>query len=182
MNKYFKLSETKRQEIKDKVLFALTHTNKLDVPVNIKYIAKQFKNCRLIPYSKQMKRRNLSYEEMLSFAGTEDAFTDYENNLYLIYYNDLNPSIMKSNRYRWNIAHELGHVLLEHHKKNNKTRIFRNQLNDEEYDELEAEANYFAAYILFPHSIVAKLKKRMNSSEISALFKISIRIAHKSEK
>ncbi len=173
MNKYFKLAKTKRQEIKDKVFLALNNTNKLEFPVNIKYIVKQFKNCRLIPYSKQMKRRNLSYKEMLSFAGTEDAFTDYENDLYLIYYNDLNQIIMKSNRYRWNIAHELGHILLEHHKKYKKTRIFRNQLSDEEYNKLEAEANYFAAYILFPHSVVVKFKKRMNSFEISALFKIS---------
>lgn len=120
MNKYFKLSKSKRQEIKDKVLFALNNTNKLYFPVNIKYIVKQFKNCKLIPYSTQIKRCNMSYQQMLSFAGTEDAFTDYVENLYLIYYNNLNPIIMKSNKYRWNIAHELGHILLEHNKKMTK--------------------------------------------------------------
>lgn len=62
---------------------------------------------------------------------------------------------MTSNRYRWNIAHELGHVALRHHKKYKESRIFRNEISKELYEEIEEEANMFAAYILVPHIVIS---------------------------
>lgn len=147
-------SKNDRIRIKKAVIETLTHSLKINLPVNIKYLAKNFSNCRVIKYSKFMKKHNLSYNEMLRHAGTDDAYTDYysKNDSYIIYYNDLDLNKMKSNRYRWNIAHELGHVRLEHHKKSNKTRLFRNTLSKSEYKQLEDEADYFASYILAPYS------------------------------
>ena len=77
---------------------------------NIKYIAKQLPNCRVIPYSKQMQKMKLTYGEMINYANTKDAFTDYyyKEDMYIIYYNDLDDGFNKCYRYRWNIAHELG--------------------------------------------------------------------------
>lgn len=93
---------------------------------------------------------------MIRFANTMDACTDYyaESDLYIVYYNDIEKSITLSNRYRWNIAHELGHIILKHQKTHNKTRIFRSELSDSEYDELEDEADYFAQLILVPHVVL----------------------------
>ena len=90
-----------------------------------------------------MKKMNITYNQMLNYAETNDACTDYykDANMYYIYYNDIAPNIVKSNRYRWNIAHELGHVLLRHHINNDKTRIFRNSLSTDEYNILILSTN-----------------------------------------
>lgn len=59
---------------------------------------------------------------MITFVESKDACTDFyaNKNLYYIYYNDVDASVTTSNRYRWNIAHELGHILLKHHVNNQK--------------------------------------------------------------
>ena len=62
------ISKKRRKEIKLAVLSVLKFCETLTLPVNIKYIVKNFPNVRLIPYSRHMKKFNLSYEEMLEFA------------------------------------------------------------------------------------------------------------------
>ncbi len=153
------MNKSDRDKVKKAVILALSRANTIELPVNIKHIAKSLSNCRLIKYSKFMKSHNMSYEEMIDYAGTIDAFTDYyaQSDKYVIYYNDLDSGIMSSNRYRWNIAHELGHIMLAHHKHTNKSRLFRNTLSNEEYKMLEAEADYFASYILAPYAALSKL-------------------------
>ncbi len=132
--------------------------NELFLPVPIKKICKSYKNVRLIPYSKYMAEHGITLNEMYDFTGSNDAATYYlvGLNRYLIYYNDIDKSIVKSYRYRWNIAHELGHILLKHHS-NKKTRLFRNQLNNSEYKQFEREADWFASYILVPHSVISEI-------------------------
>ncbi len=168
------ISTKRRLEIKNTVYNALLHSKKCTLPIKIKAITRSYENIRLIPYSKHMRLFDISYEKMRAFAQTKDAFTDYYANedRYLIYYNDIDINIVTSNRYRWNIAHELGHVLLEHHKRNNNTRIFRCSLSDKEYNYLEEEADYFAQLILVPHVVLAGFKIQ-NSNEIKILCKIS---------
>ncbi len=150
------MNKSLRSKIKGMVLFTLNTCDRVEFPVNIKYICRHQPGVRLIPYSKQMQKYNLSYSEMLEQAETEDAFTIYDakKDKYLIFYNDLDQEIMGTNRYRWNIAHELGHVMLGHHKRSKKTKIFRNSLSKNEYNALEDEADYFASYILVPYSVL----------------------------
>lgn len=169
------MNKNDRQRIKSAVLDTLQDYNQpLSLPLPIKTITKHFKNIRLIPYSKQMKRRGLSYEEMLDFTGTDDACTDYDakSGLYIIYYNDCDPSRTDTRRYRWNIAHELGHVRLGHHKNNPDSRLYRNRLSESVYKALEAEADMFAAYILVPH-IVLNCLEVTEDFEIAQLCQIS---------
>lgn len=164
----------RRNEIKYIVFLTLEHSHSISIPVEIKRITRSFKNIRLISYSKQMKKMNITYNQMLNYAETNDACTDYykDANMYYIYYNDIAPNIVKSNRYRWNIAHELGHVLLRHHINNDKTRIFRNSLSTDEYNILENEADYFAQLILVPH--VALLGFKVNTvNQLRTICKIS---------
>ena len=151
------MNKERKLFIKLTVLKLLQSYGDIFLPIPIKKITKSLDNCRLIPFSKFMKDNNLSYPEMIKFAETEDACTDYypSINKYIIYYNDKDPSRMNSDRYRWNIAHELGHILLNHHKDNNKTRIFRNTLNAKEYSVFEDEADTFAAYLLVPHVMLS---------------------------
>lgn len=168
------IPKKRRLEIKQAVINALVHSKRCHLPVEIKAIARSYKNIRLIPYSRHMKRMGISYEDMKIYAGTIDAFTDYftNSNLFFIYYNDLDYNIYTSNRYRWNIAHELGHVLLNHHRHSNNTRIFRWNLSDSEYNLMENEADYFAQLILVPHVVLCGLGIR-NSKDLKNICKIS---------
>lgn len=161
--------------IKQAVLTALCRIGLVELPVPIKKIVKSFSNCRLIPYSRHMKTTNLTYDQFLEFSNTEDAFTDYyaDQDLYVIYYNDIEASIKSTNRYRWNIAHELGHIMLEHHKKNIKSRLFRNELTDAEYSVLEEEADIFAAYILVPHCPLFYIHNIKTRIELKNICRIS---------
>lgn len=150
------MNDIRRKFIKNKVIEILRSYNDVSLPIPIKSITKSISNCRLISYTRLMKDQQLSYADVVSFLGSEDACTDYyaSKNLFIVYYNDYLQSQISSNRYRWNIAHELGHIVLSHHKENEKTRIFRNSLNKNEYNQLEDEADTFAAYILVPHAIL----------------------------
>lgn len=128
---------------------------------NTKKICKSYEFIRLIPFSIQMKYRGMTYEDVLAQCQTKDACADYyaSKGRYIIYYNDIDKiAFVNSNRYRWSIAHELGHILLEHHKISDKTRIFRFNLSDEEYDQFETEADYFAQLILVPHAALLGFK------------------------
>ena len=169
------ISPHRRQVIKNIVLSALRYLQNASLPVKIKSICKAYPNIRLVSFSTQMKRRNITYRDMIEFCGTSDSCADYYANSdkYIIYYNDIELTrIVNSNRYRWNIAHELGHILLGHHKCSHKTRIYRCSLSDEEYNYLEAEADYFAQLILVPHVVLYAFRIQ-NERQLKALCKIS---------
>ena len=169
-----KIDFQRRQEIKSIVLSALQRID-ASLPVKIKKLCKSYPNIRLIPYSEHMRRYHLSYEEMENFCGTADSCADYyaKSDRYIIYYNDIDTvRIVNSNRYRWNIAHELGHISLSHLKLNKNTRIYRSSLSETEYNYLEAEADYFAQLILVPHAVLSGF--RINSpNNIRYMCKIS---------
>lgn len=168
------VSRNRKLEIKKCVLATLQKAGLATLPTKIKGITRSIENIRLISFSKHMKQFHLTYKQMLLFTESEDACTDYyaDSNIFLIYYNDIKPSIVNSNRYRWNIAHELGHVILNHHANHIKTRIFRSTLSDYEYNVLEAEADYFAQLILVPHAVLYMFNIN-NASQIEELCKIS---------
>ncbi len=42
----------------------------------------------------------------------------------VFYYNDIEPNIVNSNRVRWNLAHELGHIILGHHAFCKSDKLF----------------------------------------------------------
>ena len=146
------ITDERRAYIKSVVINAYLHFNKPKLPLEIKSLTRSYANVRLISYSKQIRQVGDTYYRLTGIA--KDAYTDYyaNVNMYYIYYNDIDRNIIESNRYRWNIAHELGHVLLGHLSENDKTRILRSKLSDLEYDELEEEADYFAQLILVPHA------------------------------
>lgn len=155
-----------KKEVKEKVLEVLERyaaDKELYLPIPIKDITKSFKNVRLIKYSTHIKRSGVSLKSMYDVS--KDAYTDYSavTDQYIVYYNDIDKQIMNTYRYRWNIAHELGHIVLNHHKNTN-TQIFKRKLSDSEYDKMEKEADWFAAYILVPHIIVYNIQRFSNFS------------------
>lgn len=169
------ISPKRKTEIKQLVLNTLLHGEFSYLPIDIKKICKSFEFIRLIPYSVQMRHRNMTYLEVCTQCESEDACADFyaSKGKYIIYYNDVVKwKYITSNRYRWSIAHELGHILLLHHINYKKTRIFRSNLSSYEYNYLEAEADYFAQLILVPHVVLYHFKVR-NETQIKYLCKIS---------
>lgn len=169
------IEQARRNEIKDVVIDTLYHANVPYLPIDVKKICKSYEFIRLIPFSVQMKHRNMTYEEILAQCQTKDACADYyaSKGKYIIYYNDIDKiAFINSNRYRWSIAHELGHILLNHHKISDRTRIFRFNLSDEEYNQFEAEADYFAQLLLVPHAALLGFKIS-TSNQLQIICKIS---------
>lgn len=168
------MNRADRNRIKDSVVKTLEYYDgPLTLPIPIKQIAKHYPNVRVVPYSTQMRRRGLSYQEMLSYTETDDACADYyAGRGYVIYYNDVDDKKVSSNRYRWNIAHELGHIALNHHIECKESRIFRNEISKSMYKKLEDEADMFAAYILVPHIVLQCLEMK-EYFEIADICRIS---------
>lgn len=169
------ISPERRAVIKSIVLGALQHASAASLPVPIKAVCRSYANIRLIPFSVHMNKQCLTLSEVKELCGTSDSCADYhaKHNRYIIYYNDVDMiSIVNSNRYRWNIAHELGHVLLGHHQMTTKTRICRSSLSNELYDYFELEADYFAQLILVPHVVLYAFKIQ-TPRQLKQLCKIS---------
>lgn len=169
------VSKDRRKLIKNTVFELLSNYKNIYLPVPIKSIVKSLPNCRLVKYSKYLQDNKLSKKDISTYFNSNDAVSDCKfwagKMQYIIYYNDMDESINSSNRYRWNIAHELGHILLQHHSNPN-TRLFRNALSEQQYKEYEKEADMFAAYLLVPHSILY-FQEIHNPSDIARLCKIS---------
>lgn len=148
-----------KKEVKEKVLqiFKLYCSNgeNLSLPIPIEKIITSLKNVVLIPYSQYVQDFNISLKEMVEILGTNDACTYFEANSkrYIVFYNDMDLKINISHRYRWSIAHELGHIVLDH-CQSNSTKLFRNSLSDTKYEKFEEEADWFASYILVPHVMI----------------------------
>ena len=166
------LGSKRRNEIKLAVLDVLEQYSNVKLPVPIKKVVK-FLGYRLVPYSTFSQKHNLTYQETVSYFGTDDACSDYEKNtdVYVIYFNDMDKTKIENNRVRWNIAHELGHIVLGHHK-GEKTRLFRNSLNSAEYNRFEEEADAFASYILVPY-VILKYQDIKKPEDIARICRIS---------
>lgn len=113
----------------------------------------------VIPYNQ--------YNELYQIS--RDGFTYYDNKEYSIFYNESRPY----NRIRFTIAHELGHIFLNHH---NLVSVNMLAKKDYYYNPIwEQQANVFARNILLPADI-AKGLKNYSHQEISNTFELSIQM------
>lgn len=166
------LGNKRHNEIKCAVLNVLEQYSNVKLPIPIKKIVK-FLGYRLVPYSTFSQKHNLTYEETVNYFKTDDACSEYERNtnIYVIYFNDMDKSKIENNRVRWNIAHELGHIVLKHHKNDN-TCLLKNTISLKEYNRLEEEADWFASYILVPY-IVLIFQRIKTPNDITRICRIS---------
>lgn len=147
-------------------------------PIDILAIFKKIKNCRVVPYSKHMEKYNLNEEEVFEYFGSDEGCTIYDakKERYLVFYNDLSVYYKIPARRRWTLAHELGHILLNHLTMTNKAKIFRNNLTDEDYGWIEAEANRFASLLLANPIILYKLNIK-SATDLIKICKLSLEAA-----
>lgn len=129
-------------------LFLLEH-DVHNLPIDVKALIKATGKCILKSYSKKIQSSNKPLKEIIDELGTEDGITvlNPKTNKYIIIINDL---IHYKRRITWTLAHELGHVVLNHLIDFDKTSLRRSGLTNDEYRILDDEADAFAAELLSP--------------------------------
>lgn len=138
-------------------------------PIRVIPFLKQFDDLVLIPYKKAAASENISIAELRDkVTHSDDAATLKRADKYFIFYND-NTLEKTTERIRYSIIHELGHIVLNHFQ-DNRTLLTRSAMSDDEYDKLEVEANFFAAEFLSPKVLIPP---QWGVKEIQAVFRVS---------
>lgn len=142
-------------------------------PIDPKLIIQNTENLALDTYSRLASRTNCSIEDITRITGSNDGISFYDptENKYVITYNDL---ISAEHRKRFTIAHELGHIYLNH--------LTNEHLPKEIYEQQEKEANYFAKRFLVPLPFLTTLLKNttldaLSKTDISFIFNVSPEVA-----
>lgn len=154
------------------------NSNQSTLPISVKKIIKGFKNLHIQKFSTFAKKRGFSLEETYELLDTkEGCLWMRKDGSYLILYNDM---VDNKGRVRFTLAHELGHFLLKHNERNNKTQISRYSLTAEEYDAFEKEANYFAKRLLAPIPLIDEIRSiwnGINIYQIEDIFEVSFSVS-----
>ena len=100
---------------------------------------KLYLNMKIISFDELAQISSTSYEQIKELSQNADAFKYEQNGILLIVYDN---KIQSLGRKRWSIAHEYGHVVLNHRCQS---------------DQNEIEANFFAANLLLPQCILKEL-------------------------
>lgn len=124
-------------------------------PVTISKLTEIFyslNNCKIMTYKKFMKVNSCSFEDVVLICESASGCTHYDktNNKYLVIYNDFPNNNNVEGRILWTLAHELGHVTEGHLPQISQTQIANNGFNNLTNQNLETEADYFAATLLSP--------------------------------
>lgn len=140
-------------------------------PINLETIVNSFPNIKIVAYSQFMNDFNLTKEQIFSYFTSDDGCCDYKPSLnsYIIYYNDI--TITNTKRMLWTIVHELAHIFCKHNNFNSSI-----ELDDNLYDFMEREANYFTSIFLAHPAILKELDIR-NPYEIEVFCNLSSQAA-----
>lgn len=132
--------------IKEKIIEVYKECNVHSFPIDLYEIMDIYGICHMAYNRLKIKNEEL-YEYCIKYS--DDAF--YFNGMIL--YNSKKPP----NRIRFSIAHELGHIVLEHTSKS---------------EEEEIEANYFASNFLAPRMAIHYAKCK-NESDVTKTFHLT---------
>ena len=127
-------------------------------------------------YIQQTKWKLVIYDDAKLKGVSKDGFTIYKDGQYNIFISKLKNN---SKRNRFTLAHEVGHIVLNHHKllKNNLIKFDKDTKNI-----FERQANVFAENILMPVHLVNKFRYE-DVEDLSRIFEVSksmaeVRMAH----
>ncbi|OLN21432.1 hypothetical protein BTO30_15055 [Domibacillus antri] len=126
------------------------------LPVKVRKIDKHFKDLKIKPYKWFAKEWGITHEETIRLLGSDEGccFHWKQQDIYLVLYNE---KVENQARIRWTIAHELGHYMLKHNLKSQRSILGRGGVPDKEYDMYEKEANCFARNFLAPPVVITNL-------------------------
>lgn len=126
---------------------------KLEFPLNILNLKTNL-NIKILTFSELARLNNCTFEEIASISDGAEAFKYEAKGLILIVYNE---KITNTNRIRWSIAHEFGHIVLNH--------------KGQQSDQFEIEANFFAANLLLPRCLLKELVNKRDFIDLNYLQK-----------
>ncbi len=133
--------------------YEFVENNIIEFPIQPFELIKKFK-WGLLTYEEMALRGNCTIENVCECLGT-DGYSIYNGSNYTIAYNN---TIKSQGRINFTLAHEIGHIILNHHKDFDVTEILEDNFTKAEYKILENEANCFARNILAPAPLVKQMK------------------------
>lgn len=155
-------------------LFQSLPPNLLYFPLNVKNIIKLTPNCNLSSYSYFANHYHVDISDVISLCNSQTGCTHYDeiNNKYLILYNNSSENYNVEGRQIWTLAHELGHIKLNHLLLLSEKMIAENRLDDFGCPFFEKEADYFAATLLCPFQLFKYLDIE-SPQDIQNVFRLS---------
>lgn len=142
-------------------------------PVPIKKIIEDDPSVILMTFGELAQKMNISRHELMEFGKSKEAFHIRKGNMKVIAYN----SLKQHRRIRFSLAHEYGHVVLNHMGKTLNSEFDGQPI----YSREEYEADTFAAYLLYPLHKRLEFKSK-TSYEIANTFDISFSAVARSMK
>ncbi|MFA5086366.1 MAG: ImmA/IrrE family metallo-endopeptidase [Candidatus Paceibacterota bacterium] len=135
-----------------------------DIPIDIEMVAEKELGIKIIPIPNLIR---LASVDALITSKWDIVFTDD------FYYSE------RENRFRFSLAHELGHYVLHKEvyeafgiKNIDDYNKFFNDMTQENYSLFESQANRFANYLLIPADILCEeIKNIINGNEEYKIFK-----------
>lgn len=147
--------------------------NITEFPIKPFNLIKKFK-WGLLTYEQMALKNNCTVEDVCECLGT-DGYSIYNGLNYTIAYNN---KIKSHSRINFTLAHEIGHIILKHHKDFDVTSVLQDNFSKEEYKILENEANCFARNILAPAPLVQTLNIREYYFKLSDFFNLSFKASN----
>lgn len=139
-------------------------------PINpqIVFLITMQDSCRVVSYQALARKNETDVRTIINAFGSEDGCTHYDckTRRYLVAYN---RGVYKP-RIRWTIAHECGHILCGHFLEVEASG--RREIPDDLWQNMEEEADYFAASLLAPIPAIRKCRAS-SVSDISRIFGLS---------
>lgn len=131
-------------------------------------------NCKLMTYKTFSEINHCSLQEVFLLCESQSGCTHYDvsNDRYLVLFNSSTANNNVIGRIRWTLAHEFGHVVLNHLPYIAEPLIAEHNFNNLSNPELEAEADYFAAAFLCPMPLFDQLHIQ-SASDIQNTFGLS---------
>lgn len=140
----------------------------LSFPLNPKEIIKYIEDCNISSYSSFAKHYHVTIDDVILMCRSKSGCTHFNNCKYLIMYNDTTENNNVLGRQHWTIAHELGHIRLNHITQLTEKQLDKNLLNL-----FEKEADFFAAALLSPLPLFRYLNIE-SSSDVKSMFGLSM--------
>lgn len=157
----------------------LTQARVSSLPVDLKEIVRCApKRITLKTYSWISKNTGLTTTDIEMNWKSKEGFTQYDKHRdsFIIFLNDLEPNKC---RRRWTLAHEFGHIALNHFGSLYTQNANRFLCPDNVYEAFELEAHCFARCLLAPPNVLFAAEIESNINYIMQACEISFEAAKK---
>lgn len=152
--------------------YEFVNENVTQFPIDLFKVIKKLK-WKLLTYEELALQNNCTIDDIIDCLG-KDGYSIYYGNNYTIAYNN---TIKSQGRINFTLAHEIGHIVLNHHKDFDVTKILTDNFTKAEYKILENEANCFARNILVPAPLISDFGLFNMFLKIPTLFNITPKAA-----